>query len=627
MSNVIKSGCCSNVDTICCKNGERLQFKISTINGDNLDACGLDQSGQFWGFKHYNDILCNQAQQSNLFNNTPTLGPGEPSTPGPELATATKRMAPGTWCATIEQPPAGMNRAVFQKSLVWTKERRQEDGVMVLRVGFVEGSPEWKKRWIEKVVKEKLQSLIAVDFLFFFEYDASSNLDILIGFNPGYANSALGKTSQQLARFGNQSMNLGWLDNPIKFTGINGKEYQVPQENLGEYLQFSGNFIEGGVVIHEFGHALGMIHEHQSPSSTLEFNKNELYDYMAQAPNCWTKDIVDSNIIERFDKESELYDYSQFDKNSIMIYPMFGWWTRSCINIPFSGSLSKLDAIWLQKNYNPREGKEVKFCDTDTCGEGGQCIESLHICECLDGWKGSRCDIPPEDPCMGVVCQNGGFCGEGGKCQCKFGSTGDNCEIIENWCTDVDCGEGGGQCGERGVCVCPFGKGGPQCEQDEVDDFCKEAGCPLGCEGRGVCVCPPGFGGPRCEKSACDFLFCERGFCTVQPDTGKAECICPPGFSGPKCEEKVTNDCGPTGCGSGGLCSNGVCICFSGWKGEKCNEKQPQEDKGNDTNHIAEDWLLVAIKRWWWVVLVLVLVAVAIKRWWRWRLRGGGGGD
>ena len=31
------------------------------------------------------------------------------------------------------------------------------------------------------------------------------------------------------------------------------------------------------VVVHEFGHALGCIHEHQSPAATFQWNKEAVY--------------------------------------------------------------------------------------------------------------------------------------------------------------------------------------------------------------------------------------------------------------------------------------------------------------------------------------------------------------
>ena len=52
---------------------------------------------------------------------------------------------------------------------------------------------------------------------------------------------------------------------------------------------------------HEFGHALGMIHEHQNPAAQGEipWDKPKVYAYYAQQG--WSKDDVDTNIFEVYD--------------------------------------------------------------------------------------------------------------------------------------------------------------------------------------------------------------------------------------------------------------------------------------------------------------------------------------
>jgi len=42
-------------------------------------------------------------------------------------------------------------------------------------------------------------------------------------------------------------------------------------------------------VIHEFGHALGMIHEHQHPLAAIPWDKDKVYTYYAGYPNYWSK--------------------------------------------------------------------------------------------------------------------------------------------------------------------------------------------------------------------------------------------------------------------------------------------------------------------------------------------------
>ena len=52
------------------------------------------------------------------------------------------------------------------------------------------------------------------------------------------------------------------------------------------------------IVIHEFGHALGLEHEHQSPFSSCEneFKWDVIYATLASPPNNWPKERVDFNM-------------------------------------------------------------------------------------------------------------------------------------------------------------------------------------------------------------------------------------------------------------------------------------------------------------------------------------------
>jgi hypothetical protein len=72
-------------------------------------------------------------------------------------------------------------------------------------------------------------------------------------------------------------------------------------------------------VLHEFGHALGLHHEHQNPlgNCIAEFNWPKVYSYLAGPPNSWSKDETDAQM-QRLN-EAGLYA-TAFDKASIMLY-------------------------------------------------------------------------------------------------------------------------------------------------------------------------------------------------------------------------------------------------------------------------------------------------------------------
>ena len=72
------------------------------------------------------------------------------------------------------------------------------------------------------------------------------------------------------------------------------------------------------LVLHEFGHALGFIHEHQSPNAGINWDREKVYAYYAKAPYFWKKDQVDINIFNRYSTIST--NYSAYDSLSIMHY-------------------------------------------------------------------------------------------------------------------------------------------------------------------------------------------------------------------------------------------------------------------------------------------------------------------
>jgi len=71
-------------------------------------------------------------------------------------------------------------------------------------------------------------------------------------------------------------------------------------------------------AIHEIGHTIGFQHEHQSPFSGIEWNKQAVYTEFSGPPNNWPKDQIDSNIINKL--PANQVQGSAWDPKSIMEY-------------------------------------------------------------------------------------------------------------------------------------------------------------------------------------------------------------------------------------------------------------------------------------------------------------------
>lgn len=103
------------------------------------------------------------------------------------------------------------------------------------------------------------------------------------------------------------------------------------------------------VVVHEFGHALGCIHEHQSPTENLDWNVDAVYAAFSGPPNNWSKDEIDHNILQKYSPEG--ISASQFDAQSIMLYQFDGSLFKDGQPTPLNFHLSDTDKQMIAGMY------------------------------------------------------------------------------------------------------------------------------------------------------------------------------------------------------------------------------------------------------------------------------------
>jgi hypothetical protein len=156
-----------------------------------------------------------------------------------------------------------------------------------IRVLFLDGDP-----GVQSKVKDYAQQWERyANINFEFGSDSDAEIRISFEFDPGRSWSYLG--TDALARpVGEPTMNYGWL---------------TPQSEEQEYSR---------VVIHEFGHALACVHEHQNPAAGISWNKPAVYRYYEESG--WTKEMVDNNIFRRYGRTRT--QFSAYDRSSIMHY-------------------------------------------------------------------------------------------------------------------------------------------------------------------------------------------------------------------------------------------------------------------------------------------------------------------
>ncbi len=196
--------------------------------------------------------------------------------------------------------------------------RRRWPNGMTLRVHFLEGDP---------AVQEKVAA-IAGEWRQYanltFVFGAGPEAEIRIAFKPNLGSWSYMGTDCSLPQLaGRPTMNLGWL---------------TPTTSVAEYRR---------VVLHEFGHALGLVHEHLQPNADIPWDEQKVIAYYKRT-NGWDENYIRSNVLAKARADA----FTAFDPHSIMLYPVPKELTKGGFEIPWSNSeLSALDKEFIGKMY------------------------------------------------------------------------------------------------------------------------------------------------------------------------------------------------------------------------------------------------------------------------------------
>ncbi|MFW0716478.1 M12 family metallopeptidase [Pedobacter sp. N23S346] len=119
--------------------------------------------------------------------------------------------------------------------------------------------------------------------------------------------------------------------------------------NFGWFTATTADSEYSRVVIHEFGHALGMIHEHQHPLVSIPWDKPAVYAYYAAAPNYWSQADVDNNLFAKYSTTQT--NYSAYDASSIMHYAVSNDLTIGNFEVGWNTVLSSTDKSFIATVY------------------------------------------------------------------------------------------------------------------------------------------------------------------------------------------------------------------------------------------------------------------------------------
>lgn len=119
--------------------------------------------------------------------------------------------------------------------------------------------------------------------------------------------------------------------------------------NYGWLVPSSDHATLTSVVLHEFGHAIGLIHEHQSPGATIPWDVQAVYKYYSGPPNNWSKATIDFNIFNKY--AANLTNYTAWDPTSIMQYSIDPALTGGKVSVGWNTTLSEIDKRFIASAY------------------------------------------------------------------------------------------------------------------------------------------------------------------------------------------------------------------------------------------------------------------------------------
>ncbi|MEO5563186.1 MAG: M12 family metallopeptidase [Chitinophagaceae bacterium] len=178
---------------------------------------------------------------------------------------------------------------VIRQGLVAATEKMWNPGDVITVYMNTNNGSDWIRNRVMFYAKQ-WEGYANVKFNFITDFNAAQ---IKVGFQPtGQSWSWIGR-DVLYNPFKKYTINFGWFDQ---------------ETTQGEFSR---------VVMHEFGHALGFHHEHQSPASPLQWDLPKTYKYFKDNNN-WSEDEVNRNIINKYSQSNT--NFSAYDPNSIMHY-------------------------------------------------------------------------------------------------------------------------------------------------------------------------------------------------------------------------------------------------------------------------------------------------------------------
>lgn len=161
-----------------------------------------------------------------------------------------------------------------------------------------------------------------------FQVVSFGQADIRVGFEQNGASWSMVGNSSARANQNSPSMNFGWLTDQTP-------DYEVKR-----------------TVLHEFGHALGLLHEHQNPAGGIPWNEPAVYDHYWRTHG-WDQRTTYHNVMAKVDHNTT--QFSAYDQASIMHYPIDSRLTSGQYSVGMNNELSAMDRAYIAGMYPGRQ--------------------------------------------------------------------------------------------------------------------------------------------------------------------------------------------------------------------------------------------------------------------------------